>query len=53
MVVSSNFEHFRSELKIVDAMRMEEVATVILPFRLRSGTHGQWVPAADLPFSYV
>lgn len=53
MVVASNYEHFRSELKIVDAMRMEEVATVILPFRLRSGTHGQWISGADLPFSYV
>jgi carotenoid cleavage dioxygenase len=53
MVVATNYEHFRSELKIVDATRMEEVATVILPFRLRSGTHGQWISADQLPFSYA
>ena len=53
MVVATNYAEMRSELKIVDAQRMEDVATVPLPFRLRSGTHGQWLSAEDLPFSYV
>ncbi len=51
LVVASNYAEFRSELKIVDAMSMEERATVILPFRLRSGTHGNWMPHSQLPFS--
>ncbi len=49
--MASNYAEFRSELKIVDAMSMEERATVILPFRLRSGTHGNWMPHSQLPFS--
>ena len=49
--VASNYAEMRSELVIVDAMRMEEgaIATVKLPFRLRSGTHGNWMPASDIP----
>jgi carotenoid cleavage dioxygenase len=53
LVVASNLAEMRSELKIVDARTMEERATVILPFRLKSGTHGNWVPASQLPFSYA
>jgi carotenoid cleavage dioxygenase len=53
LVVASNYAEFRSELKILDAQSMEERATVILPFRLRSGTHGNWLSHAELPFSYA
>ena len=51
MGIASNYETMSSDLVIVDAMRMEEgtVATVKLPFRLRGGTHTNWVAAADLP----
>lgn len=51
MGIASNYESMTSDLVIVDAQRMEEgaVATVKLPFRLRSGTHTNWVPAGDLP----
>lgn len=49
--VSSNYAEMHSELVVVDAMKMEQgaVATVKLPFRLRSGTHGNWMPASDIP----
>jgi carotenoid cleavage dioxygenase-like enzyme len=51
MGVASNYESTTSDLVIVDAQRLEEgaVATVKLPFRLRSGTHVNWFPASDLP----
>jgi carotenoid cleavage dioxygenase len=51
MGVASNYAEMRSELVIVDAMALEEgaVAVVKLPFRLRSGTHGAWMSADDLP----
>jgi carotenoid cleavage dioxygenase-like enzyme len=51
MGIASNYESMSSDLVIVDARRMEEgaIATVKLPFRLRSGTHTNWVPAAELP----
>ncbi len=50
MGVASNYAEMMSELVIVDAQRMEEgaVATVKLPFRLRSGTHVNWYSAAEL-----
>ena len=50
--VVSNYADMSSDLVVVDAQRLEEgaVATVKLPFRLRSGTHGAWMPAAELPF---
>jgi carotenoid cleavage dioxygenase-like enzyme len=40
-----------SDLVIADAQRLEEgvIATVKLPFRLRSGTHTNWFPASVLP----
>ncbi|MDT8397364.1 MAG: carotenoid oxygenase family protein [Pseudomonadales bacterium] len=49
--IASNYAEMMSELVIVDAMRMEEgaVATVKLPFRLRSGTHTNWFPTWELP----
>jgi carotenoid cleavage dioxygenase len=49
--IASNYETLSSDLVIVDAQRMEEgaIATVKLPFRLRSGTHTNWFPANELP----
>jgi carotenoid cleavage dioxygenase len=47
--VASNYERQASDLIVADAERMERLATVRLPFRLRSGTHGIWVGAEDLP----
>ncbi len=51
VAVASNYESTSSDLVIADAQRMEEgvIATVKLPFRLRSGTHGNWYPASVLP----
>jgi carotenoid cleavage dioxygenase len=49
--IANNFADMSSELHIVDAQRMEEgaVAVVKLPFRLRGGTHTNWVPTWELP----
>lgn len=49
--IASNYESMSSDLVIVDAERLEEgaVATVKLPFRLRSGTHTNWFGADELP----
>ncbi len=47
--VASNYERQASDLIITDAESMQRLATVRLPFRLRSGTHGIWVGAEDLP----
>ena len=46
MAIASNYESMTSDLVIADAQKMEEgvIATVKLPFRLRSGTHTQLVP---------
>jgi len=51
MAVASNYESMTSDLLIFDAQRIEEgaIATVKLPFRLRSGTHTNWFPASSLP----
>jgi carotenoid cleavage dioxygenase-like enzyme len=50
MGIASNYAEMASELVIVDAQRMEEgaVATVKLPFRLRSGTHVNWYSTEEL-----
>ncbi len=49
--IASNYETLSSDLVIVDAQRLEEgaIATVKLPFRLRSGTHTNWFDADELP----
>jgi carotenoid cleavage dioxygenase-like enzyme len=49
--IANNFATMNSELHIVDAQKMEQgaVAVVKLPFRLRGGTHTNWMPAWDLP----
>jgi carotenoid cleavage dioxygenase-like enzyme len=51
MAIANNYESMSSDLVIVDAQKMEQgvIATVKLPFRLRSGTHTNWFPAASLP----
>lgn len=51
MAVASNYESMTSDLVIADAERIEEgiIATVKLPFRLRSGTHTNWFPQSILP----
>jgi carotenoid cleavage dioxygenase-like enzyme len=49
--IANNYESMSSDLTICDAQRMEEgtIATVKLPFRLRSGTHTNWFGADELP----
>jgi carotenoid cleavage dioxygenase-like enzyme len=51
MAVASNYESMTSDLVIADAERIEEgvIATVKLPFRLRSGTHTNWFLQSILP----
>jgi carotenoid cleavage dioxygenase-like enzyme len=51
MAIASNYESMTSDLVIADAQKMEEgvIATVKLPFRLRSGTHTNWFPQSALP----
>jgi carotenoid cleavage dioxygenase len=51
MAIASNYESMTSDLLIADAQRIEDgvIATVKLPFRLRSGTHTNWFPASVLP----
>lgn len=51
MAVASNYESMTSDLIIADAQRLEDgvIATVKLPFRLRSGTHTNWFPQSSLP----
>jgi carotenoid cleavage dioxygenase-like enzyme len=48
----NNFEEMRSDIVIVDALRLEEgpVARIRLPFRLHTQVHGWWASADDLPF---
>ena len=48
--VVSDMAGMCSELAIVEASSMQELARVRLPFRLRSGTHGAWMSAEALPF---
>ncbi|MBX5463381.1 MAG: carotenoid oxygenase family protein [Steroidobacteraceae bacterium] len=51
MAIASNYESMTSDLVIADAKHIEEgvIATVKLPFRLRSGTHTNWFPQSVLP----
>ncbi len=43
--------HLEFDLLIADAQKLEQgvIATVKLPFRLRSGTHTNWYPQSVLP----
>ena len=51
MTIASNFDTMSSDLIITDAQHLEDgvIATVKLPFRLRSGTHTNWFPQSVLP----
>jgi carotenoid cleavage dioxygenase len=51
MTVVSNFDSMSSDLIITDAQHLDDgvIATVKLPFRLRSGTHTNWYPQSVLP----
>ena len=51
MAVASNYESMTSDLVIADAQKLDQgiIATVKLPFRLRSGTHTNWYPQSSLP----
>ncbi len=51
MAIASNYESMSSDLVIADAQRLDQgvIATVKLPFRLRSGTHTNWYPRSALP----
>lgn len=51
MGIANNFGDMRSELVIVDAQELEEIARVFLPFRSTAQVHGRWVSANELPFS--
>jgi carotenoid cleavage dioxygenase len=46
-----NLAERRAELVIVDAVKMEEEARVILPFRNPGQVHGTWASEADLPLA--
>ena len=48
--VYDNLAESRSELLVVDATRMEELARVILPFKISVQVHGTWAPYETLPF---
>ena len=50
--IASNLAEMRSELVIADAMKLEagDVARVILPFRLGSQVHGNWLAGDQLSF---
>ncbi len=48
--VVNRYEELRCDVVVLDAMRVTDgpVATIRLPFRLRPGLHGNWVPAEQL-----
>ena len=50
VAVYSNLAASRSELIVVDAMRMAELARVILPFQISVQVHGAWAPHEAVPF---
>ena len=46
---ASNYADMRTELVIVDAIEMEELARVFLPFRNTPQVHGRWYSSRELP----
>ena len=51
MGVAHNLAERRSELVVLDAPSMQELARVILPFRNSPQVHGVWASAAELPLA--
>jgi carotenoid cleavage dioxygenase-like enzyme len=49
LAVGQNMEQGTTELYLVDATTMEELARVLLPFRSSPQVHGAWATPADLP----
>jgi carotenoid cleavage dioxygenase len=45
--IVSRYDEMRSDLMVLDAQRIAEgpLATIRLPLRMRTGLHGNWVPA--------
>jgi carotenoid cleavage dioxygenase-like enzyme len=50
MGVYSNLLERRSELLVIDAEKMQEIARVILPFQVPAQVHGTWASHEQLPF---
>jgi carotenoid cleavage dioxygenase len=48
--VFTNLVERRSELLVIDAEKMQEVARVILPFTIAGQVHGVWAPWEEMPF---
>lgn len=48
---ASNYADMRTELVIVDAVEMTEVARVFLPFRCTPQVHARWYSSAELPLA--
>ncbi len=46
---ASNYAEMRTELLILDAQEMDELARVSLPFRMTPQVHGAWYDASELP----
>jgi carotenoid cleavage dioxygenase len=49
LAVGQNIEQSTTELYVLDARKMEELARVVLPFRSAPQVHGTWASPADLP----
>lgn len=48
---ASNYADMRTELMVVDAVEMVELARVYLPFRAKAQVHGRWFSADELPLN--
>jgi carotenoid cleavage dioxygenase-like enzyme len=51
VAVGQNIEQSTTELYLLDARNMEEIARVVLPFRSAPQVHGTWASPSDLPLS--
>jgi carotenoid cleavage dioxygenase-like enzyme len=49
LAVAHNVLQSTTELYVIDAMTMEELARVLLPFRSAPQVHGTWASVGDLP----
>jgi carotenoid cleavage dioxygenase len=48
---ASNYADMRTELVIVDAIEMRELARVFLPFRMTPQVHARWYNSSELPLA--